>query len=87
MQCHFVLTVRINYYNRLVCLREQSYYKPLQINFMNVVHALKKSIYLHPLNGSSFAAMAELVDASDLGSGAFGRGGSTPSSRTFFDFN
>ena len=51
---------------------------------MNVVHGLKKTIYLHPLNGSSFAAMAELVDASDLGSGAFGRGGSTPSSRTSF---
>ncbi len=30
--------------------------------------------------------MAELVDALDLGSSAFGRGGSTPSTRTKKDF-
>ena len=31
---------------------------------------------------SEFAGVAELVDAPDLGSGAFGRGGSSPSTRT-----
>ena len=39
---------------------------------------LKIYIYLHHL----YADVAKLVDASDLGSGAFGRGGSSPSIRT-----
>jgi hypothetical protein len=32
------------------------------------------------------AGVAELVDAPDLGSGAFGRGGSSPSTRTNENF-
>ena len=32
------------------------------------------------------ARVAELVDAPDLGSGAFGREGSTPFARTIFNF-
>ncbi len=31
-----------------------------------------------------YAGVAELADALDLGSSAFGRGGSTPSTRTIF---
>ena len=35
---------------------------------------------------SVIAGVAELVDAPDLGSGAFGRGGSSPSTRTNENF-
>ena len=50
-------------------------YIDLLIKYYPVIHN-----YYHKI--SEFAGVAELVDAPDLGSGAFGRGGSSPSTRT-----
>ena len=38
----------------------------------------------HHFNLNCHAGVAELADALDLGSSAFGRGGSTPFTRTIF---
>ena len=42
----------------------------------------KLATYRVARKGAPFAGVVELVDTPDLGSGGFGRGGSSPSART-----
>ena len=70
-------------------IQEISYPMQLSLKILTFTSHTLYACRQHKIFASFFldARVAELVDAPDLGSGAFGREGSTPFARTIFKIN
>ena len=64
----------------LICTNFNQVWRSALLFYLRWLNLL--AIFCNTDNKRRVAGVAELVDAPDLGSGAFGRGGSSPSTRT-----